>query len=449
MISRKFNFPRLWDSTDIYRAQLADLDWGFTPIPALDIKNSSVTIVFASFYGAYSGESDDLWLPAHQPLSLKGAHDGYSEVKIDGIYGPDKPFSVMACTEQFQFCNPSARSGVPQCTDYASMAQLSNYTDNNSTFRNVFTNEHQMALALALGLAVNPANINSVVVSPPALLLASQLSATQFSIPPAPNQWVLETENWFQIGLAIMQRYTVDYISGPPTQFTPHVAYYNESTMPEGLKWLCGTQIVRRNDFTNFSSLSIGLVFGLGALIIILSLCLETIAGYVRLKWRSGYWRQTAWWAEGTLQLQRRACEGMGVRDWDFKEWEQVPVTGKGRLWTTLEADEKFTLTRGRTFDSMAKVDPEQGISVHEISMTESLEQVTSEQTQSSGEQTLREETSLWRSDPAAGERVFEHERESVYSVYSVKDNSEQGASHNYPEHQQHGGERNVAQAGK
>jgi hypothetical protein len=121
----------------------------------------------------------------------------------------------------------------------------------------------------------------------------------------------------------------------PPPQYTQYVAQ-NESKNNQGLKWLCGSQIIRRSDYTNFSTLAIGLVFGLGSLVIVVSLSLETVVGYVRLKWRKGRWRQRAWWAEGTLQLQRRAFEGMGIKDWEFGEWDRVPVTGKGRVWSAL-----------------------------------------------------------------------------------------------------------------
>jgi hypothetical protein len=47
-------------------------------------------------------------------------------------------------------------------------------------------------------------------------LLADDLATGQASLPPAPNQWILEAENWFQIGLATLQRLIVEYISGPP-----------------------------------------------------------------------------------------------------------------------------------------------------------------------------------------------------------------------------------------
>lgn len=60
-----------------------------------------------------------------------------------------------------------------------------------------------------------------------------------------------------------MQFLTMDYISGPWSQYAQYVEQNLSSTDPD-LKWLCGSKIIRRNDYTNFSTLAIFLVFGLG-----------------------------------------------------------------------------------------------------------------------------------------------------------------------------------------
>jgi hypothetical protein len=255
---------------------------------------------------------------------------------------------VLACTEQYQFCNPLQQHGPPICTAPTSLAQLDKFADKSDYFSDTFSQENQIATARAIALVATGAYMWAVLSVSPPPLLARGLTIGQMSLPPAPNQWILETENWFEIGLATLQRLTVEYITGPPPQYA-HNAFYNTTNREPGMDWLCQNQIVRRKDFTNFSTLSIGLVFGLGAFVIILSFYLETLLGQIRLKWPKGHWKQTAWWSEGTLQLQRRAFEGMGVTDWKATEWEVVPVTTKEKVWRGLEIqDETLPLVEKR-----------------------------------------------------------------------------------------------------
>lgn len=209
------------------------------------------------------------------------------------------------------------------------------YVYNNSTLlREVFANDQQLATAGAFSLSSDTAFLHPIVFSGGTKLLASSLTTTQVSLPPSPDQWILESENWFRTGLAAIQGYMVGYVSGPPGENA--AAYNNQSNFEPGLEWLCANQIIRRNDYTNFSTLAIALVFAIGIIVIATSLCLETIVGAVRLKRRKSTWKQRAWWSEGSLQLQRCAFEGMGVKDWKIREWSLVPVTDKGIIWSAL-----------------------------------------------------------------------------------------------------------------
>lgn len=210
---------------------------------------------------------------------------------------------------------------------------MDDYNSSKAIFQSVLQNERQVATALAFSQQFAMSNILSMLSSGSSTLLAQSLCTGQMCMPPAANQWILEVENWFQIGMVLLQRLTLEYISGPPPQYTKYIAQ-NESNKDAGLKWLCKSQTVRRNDFTNFSTVSISLVFGLGTLIILASLCLESAVGYMRLKYRKGYWKQNAWWSEGTWQLQRRAFEGIGIRDWELGRYDCVPLTGRGRAWS-------------------------------------------------------------------------------------------------------------------
>lgn len=198
----------------------------------------------------------------------------------------------------------------------------------------MLSNNRQMEMARALLNSSLDSSVSAVVPQTP--LLAGDLAPYGISLPIASNQWILEAENWFKIGLFNLQRVTVDFATGPSSpysQFVPLNQWSNDSD----LRWLCDSQVIKRSDYINFYSLSFGFIFGLGAVIYAINQSLETLVGWVRLKTRSGRWRQRAWWAEGTLQLQRRAFEGMGVNDWELDEWDRVPVTEKGRVFSAMK----------------------------------------------------------------------------------------------------------------
>lgn len=70
----------------------------------------------------------------------------------------------------------------------------------------------------------------------------------------------------------------------------------------------------------------------------------------MRLKYRTGRWRQRAWWTDGILQLQRRAFEGIGIKGWELDEWDRVPVTEKGKVFSaTRNWEEMLPISIGRT----------------------------------------------------------------------------------------------------
>jgi hypothetical protein len=330
-------------------SEVADIDLHFWPIPELVLENSTVTLVFAVFFGTYTEPSDDLWFPAHLNVSVFLSEVG-SPISVSNYYAPDAPISVMACTEQYQFCNPSAPSNSPSCTSLQSSNQMSD--DTFGEIAQIFTNKHQQIILNMVDLVQS--SISPVIEEAP--LLANALAKEIFSLPLAPNQWNLEVQNWFRIVLANMQFAGLYFATGPPIEYTQPGHQLDNITADPDLRWLCQNFIIRRNDYTNFRTLAIGLVFGLGTLIISVSLCLETIVGMVRSKWRRGRWRQRAWWAEGTLQLQRRVFDGMGIHNWEIDEWSRVPITDEKVVFSALKNwDDMLPIVTERKVNSVAE----------------------------------------------------------------------------------------------
>ncbi|KAE9372844.1 hypothetical protein N431DRAFT_467074 [Stipitochalara longipes BDJ] len=332
----------------------ADSSWAsFSPIAALAPINSTLEMMFVSFYGSYTGPSDDLWMPAHKKISDGGDETGAGNSWNAVTYIPDRTVSALACTEQFQICNPSSGHLESKCTPLQSLIQINNYTKED--FQTVLRNDRQVAISFALAAAAYYSSIYVTVPSLTTSLLANKLSSGGLSMPLAPNQWELESSNWFTIGLAEIQQLMVSYITGPPSQFVSWVPQ-NQGNHDPALKWLCESQIIRRNDFTNFSTLSISLIFGFGTILICCTLWLETFVGWLRGKyprWKSGMWRQRSWWAEGTLQLQRRVFqEEMMIENWEPSSLNKVPVTDTGRLWRSMKSwEEGGSLIQGQKED--------------------------------------------------------------------------------------------------
>lgn len=102
----------------------------------------------------------------------------------------------------------------------------------------------------------------------------------------------------------------VNSATGPPGQFAQYT--FNQTKSP-ALQWTCENQIIQREDFTSFSTLAMGVIFGLGGMVIGLSLFLETLVGWFRIRFNGALWRQEKWWMDGTLQMQRAAFEGVGL----------------------------------------------------------------------------------------------------------------------------------------
>jgi len=316
-------------------AEASDTSMGvgsFSPIPALSVPNGTLTLFFASFYGAFQQPSEDLWLSAHIPHIVNSFDkDTGAKIATTTSYATDNAISPLGCLDQYQVCNPS-RNSSEKCTPLLSSNQI--WYDPTGDLHNIFDTDRQMAIANnTMRLFAFAAQNNILRISSP--LLAFSLSSGLTSLTPAPNQWILEMSNLFTISLAGLQRFLMGFMTGPPAQFTQFVTPNMTNTDPV-LAWLCGSQIIKRADYTNFQTFSVSLIFGIGLIIIVTSLALERTVGWVRLRWRSGRWRQRAWWAEGTLQLQRRAFEGMGITNWEVGEWDRVPITDKGTVFSAL-----------------------------------------------------------------------------------------------------------------
>jgi hypothetical protein len=78
----------------------ADADLGFVPIPSLKLQDQTLTLMLVAYVGYYLSPSDDLWLPAHQPIIEPSQTPDGMEMNLT-TYSLDNDVNVLACTEQF------------------------------------------------------------------------------------------------------------------------------------------------------------------------------------------------------------------------------------------------------------------------------------------------------------------------------------------------------------
>ncbi|TVY80916.1 hypothetical protein LSUE1_G005961 [Lachnellula suecica] len=178
--------------------------------------------------------------------------------------------------------------------------------------RTVLDTDHQLRIANTslLFLALSDIGMAAQFLTSP--LLVYSLAEGVASLPPDPEQWVLEMKNMFTLGLSNLQRNLMGFVTGPPQQYTQYVTP-NQADRDPALKWLCRNQIIQRADYANFSTLAIVLIFALGTLITLLSVGLEPLVGRFRRRW-----------------------SGAGVKVWQLEERDRVPVTEEGIVFGML-----------------------------------------------------------------------------------------------------------------
>jgi hypothetical protein len=186
-----FDRPAIYDSggNDVWR-----------PIPNLLLRNSTIEIYFLSSYNILYPEpiEGDIYA-AHQGVTERIYYSAnqYSEVTL---YTADEPVTVLACTNQAQFCSPNLPASQP-CSPMVSYMELSNllYTTSQGLYPNQSMDFLQSALAFV--------PFYSTVEQLGAFALESRshlYNGLSTQLPK--NQWQKDVEYWHYFTLASLQR---------------------------------------------------------------------------------------------------------------------------------------------------------------------------------------------------------------------------------------------------
>jgi hypothetical protein len=153
------------------------------------------------------------------------------------------------------------------------------------------------------------------------------------------NQWMLEAESWFATSLAGLQQWGVKYVSGPgPDEVLSELSVnWTNDGSPE-TKALCGSQKIFANGYQNFSVLGLCCILIVGWIVILVSLCLESIAASIQKKVNRGQERKIRWIADSDFRVQRMIYENSGYGGWEG-HMDTVPVCIGGKLETRIDLE--------------------------------------------------------------------------------------------------------------
>ena len=161
------------------------------------------------------------------------------------------------------------------------------------------------------------------------------------------NQWMIEVSSWFAITLAKLQEIPIRWATGPP--YVPDGSKLIRASRTEEIQMCKSQMILSPGGTMSFSVLGIAIILIVGIFLILLSLWLDSITGYVRWKLHYNDYKRVQWGLDGMFQLHRLAYEAAGQGVWTGGA-DAIPVTRQGDLMGVPEfhADSRHPMLRMR-----------------------------------------------------------------------------------------------------
>lgn len=139
---------------------------------------------------------------------------------------------------------------------------------------------------------------------------ASETIYNSLQGPLSPTQWITELSAWFAVGLAAIQQGALEYATGPKYLGSTGnlVSPLKNDTIGQRL---CHSQTFRNSgEVQSFSLLGILIILGVGGFIILTSLCVETVVGWVQRRSATGEARRRQWEQDDKLELLAKERRG-------------------------------------------------------------------------------------------------------------------------------------------
>jgi hypothetical protein len=332
--------------------------------------------------------------PVTDPLFFTETGDNIIE------WTPNRPVSVLGCTEQHQFCNPN----VPQnsgCTP------LTNFNGAAKAAQKLPFNAWQSNVAKRLVGASSFTTLSTYLATRRVSALAAtelvQLNPNPYSPALPANQWTTEVTGWHMATMAMLQELLVESTTGPSN--TSAATEVQRPDSKEGLQ-ICDSQKIRRTDYSSFNLAALVVVIVLGGLIICTNMCLSLVTGHIQRRKDKGDHRRLAWILDSTLQLQRMAHEGQGIGSWSGGAGE-VPITQYGERLGIVSPSDPDHPTLVKAKDDTEKADTSPALQEPESSVVPAqdiTERGQEGRTSVSGPQSQQASTEVTPSQPSKNE---------------------------------------------
>lgn len=288
------------------------------PVPALLQTNSDVSLFFlAANAVGYGAPVSDPFFSANIPYTLPGSGSINTTV-----YSSDDYVNVLGCVDQHQYCNPNNNKCTPLMGSEGmfiidEIAAL-NMSAKQLAIAGLIAPKQQM---LSVFSSVNGRGSGALGAS------ESLYELSQVSLPN--NQWMTEVSSWFAITVAKLQEIPIRRATGP--SYVPAGSRLKRASLPQDIS-LCKSQIILSpGGTTSFSVLGVGIILIVGTLLVLVSLFLDSLAGYFRSKFRKHDYKRIQWGLDGIFQLHRLAYEAAGQGTWTGGA-DSIPITKQGDL---------------------------------------------------------------------------------------------------------------------
>lgn len=303
------------------------------PIPELARDDADITLMFLAPNAIkYNYPTKDPFFGANILVDL-GSYQGVSL----SYYTADHFVSVMACADQYQYCNGANST---QCTPLTGWAQA--WEALNST--ELEFNEFQAGVATRIAQNSRGLSTFYSIGGRGAQALRAQETIydrnQQAALPD--NQWQLELQSWFAVSLARLQHSIVEYAAPSIPKEQLMAGTYLQAPFDKASNTMCSAQKVSLvGDTVSFSTLGLAIILAVGGVIILLYLVLQPLVSCCQRRTNRGQYRRLRWVMDDKMQVQRMAFEEAGM----------------GGTWTNLTGSVPVTQSKDALFGDLHHVD--------------------------------------------------------------------------------------------